>query len=506
MLILSSEQVKKAEAAADARGISFEKMMEKAGCGCADFILKKYPAAEKATVLIGKGKNGGDGFVIARRLCEAGKKVTVISLFDAPFDPLSEKNRGKLPPRVKAMTYHADGDMILQEIRSADILIDAVFGIGFRGELPAHVTPLFKEANAASAVKIAIDIPSGLSALQPPAGEIFQADVTLSMLALKREHVLAPFRRYCGETHVIPIGFSLGAPRGVLSMTTDEAASLLPERPSNANKGTFGKALIIAGSRRMPGAAVIATNGALNAGAGLVQLAFPDECIVSVMTKLTECVFLPMATAENGEFLADDLSELISALDKCSAAAIGCGLGTGNNSEETVLSVIRSAKSPLVIDADGINILASHKDVLKEAKAPILITPHPGEMARLLGTDPATVNAARESTALSFAVRHNVYVLLKGENTVVASPDGRLYINPTGCAALSRGGSGDLLTGIVTALLSQGASPFDALRLGAYLHGLAGDIAESRYSSYSATVERITGCLADAFLKISGSK
>lgn len=506
MLILTNERVRKIEDTANAQGLSYEKMMEKAGCGCADFILKRYPAAEKAVVLCGKGKNGGDGFVIARRLCEAGKKVTVISLFDAPFDALSEKNRAKLPPKVKAMTFRADFDMIAQAIHASNVIVDAVFGIGFKGDLPAHIIPVFREVNAASAVKIAVDIPSGLSADQNPEGEIFRAEVTLSMLALKREHVFAPYRKFCGETHVIPIGFSLGAPRGALSMTLTEAAKLLPVRPADSNKGTYGKALIIAGSRKMPGAAVIATGGALNAGAGLVQLAFPDDCIIPVMTKLTECIFLPLASSEDGEISAADPSELHEALHSCSAAAIGCGMGTGKCSEESVLSVVRSAEKPIVIDADGINILASHKDILKEAKAPVLITPHPGEMARLTGTDIKTVNASRESTARNFAVKHNVYVLLKGANTVVAAPDGRLYINSTGSPALSRGGSGDLLTGITTAFLAQGVKPFEALCLAAFVHGLAGDIAEAKYSSYAATIERITACLADAFLKISESK
>ena len=505
MLILSNERVKKIEAAANAQGLPFEKMMEKAGCGCADFILKRFVSAEKVLVLCGKGKNGGDGFVIARRLCEAGKKVIVLSLFDAPFDALSESNRAKLPPRVKAMTYRADADMISQAIHAADVIVDAVFGIGFKGKLPEHIVPFFREVNAANAVKVAVDVPSGLSADQTPDGEIFRADVTLSMLALKREHVLTPYRRYCGETHVIPIGFALGAPRGVTSMTFAEAAKMLPVRPADSNKGTFGKALVIAGSAKMPGAAVMAANGALNAGAGLVQLAFPNDCILSIMTKLTECVFLPMPS-ENGEMSAQELSELTEALEKCSAAAIGCGMGTGENSTQTVCSVIRTAAKPLLIDADGINILASHKDILQEAKAPVLLTPHPGEMARLTGKNIASVNAARERIAVQFAVKHNVYVLLKGANTVVAAPDGRLYINPTGSPALARGGSGDLLTGIAAAFLAQGLEPFQALCLAAFVHGVAGDIAEEKYSSYAATVERITGCLADAFLKISESK
>ena len=505
MLILSNDRIRKTEETANAQGLSYEKMMEKAGKGCADFILSRYPYAGSVTLLCGKGRNGGDGFVCARYLAEADVEVNVIRLFASQSDALSDKKYKEMPNTVNVLQHPADCTEIVRAIKYADVIADAGFGIGFKGELPELIKKLFAVCNASNGVKIAIDLPSGLSFEQTPGAGIIKADHTLSMLALKREQVYSPFREYCGEVHIIPIGIKLNNPKAAFSLTSEEAAKLLPPRPNDSNKGFFGKALVIAGSRNMPGAAVIAANGALNSGAGLTQLAFPDACMAGVMSKLTECTFLPLSTADNGEFDPDGIKYVLSALSKCTAAAIGCGMGTGENSAEMLDAVVSSSRVPLIIDADGINILSQHKDILKKANCPVLLTPHPAEMARLTGSAVTEINDARNTAALKFAVTNNVYILLKGSSTVVASPDGRLYVNPTGCSALARGGSGDLLTGIAVSLLAQGLSPFAALCEAAFIHGKAGDIAAERFTSYAATVERIISCLPDAFLKITES-
>lgn len=506
MFILTNEQIRQAEETANVQGLTYEEMMEQAGKGCADFIIKRFTASKKIAVLCGKGKNGGDGYVLARYLCNAGKNVSVIRLFDTYSDELPEKNRNKLPDKIKVFTYPIFSSNIFRALQTADIIVDAIFGIGFSGSLPLTVRRVLSAAAVSPAVKIAIDMPSGLSIDREPEDSILKADHTLSMLALKREHITAPHKYYCGEVHIVPIGIGLRSKNLPYSLTLHESSVLLPARPHESNKGTFGKAMIIAGSINMPGAAVLAAKGCINSGAGLTQLVFPDKCAVGIVSKLSECVFMPLPTAENGEFSPYCLPRLSEALARCSAAAIGCGIGHGENSEELLTSVLAMCACPLVIDADGINILASHKDILKEAHCPVLLTPHPGEMARLTGTDTDTVNANREKIALDFAREYNVYVLLKGPNTVIAAPDGRHCINATGGAGLARGGSGDLLTGITVSLLAQGSAPFDALCTAAFVHGLAGDIAESRYTSYASTVERTADCLASAFLKISESK
>lgn len=506
MLILSGDRIRKTEEAANSQGLSFAKMMEKAGGGCADFILSRFPCAETVCVLCGRGKNGGDGFVIARYLALAGLSVSVIKVFSCFSDDLSEANKRRLPENVRLLQYGEDDAEISEALRHTDIIVDAVFGTGFKNSLPEDIRRLFTLCNACKAVKIAVDVPSGLTCSQYPDATIIKADHTLSMLALKREQIYSPHRSYCGSTHIIPIGIDISCSKTLCALTQSEAASLLPKRPFNANKGSCGRALIIAGSRKMPGAAVLAAKGALNSGAGLTQLAFPDCCADGIMPKLTENIFLPLASDENGEFAVSCKNELTAAISLCSAAAAGCGMGTSENSAEILRHIVRTSRTPLIIDADGINILSKHMDILKEAVCPVLITPHPGEMARLTGVTANAVNASREAAAFKFAVSYNVYVLLKGENTVIASPDGRVYINPTGCSALARGGSGDLLTGIAVSLLAQGLAPFEALCLAAYIHGLAGDIAAERYSPYAATAERLISCIPGAFLKISESK
>ena len=366
MLILSNEQIKKAEKRADSKGLGYEKMMENAGRGCAGFLLERFAFMQSVTVLCGKGRNGGDGFVIARILSQAGIEVTVVRVFDSSSDELSEKKRQQLPDEVTVLGYPADLAKIQSAVKYTDILVDAVFGIGFRGSLPDGVKELFAFCCRADCIKVAIDLPSGLSVNTAPDDRIIKADYTLSMLAFKQEQVFAPHRWYCGETHIIPIGIHLDNPKAPFSYTAGEIANIIPKREYNAHKGSFGRALLIAGSRQMPGAAVLAAKGALSAGAGLTQLAFPDAACVGIQSKLSECIFFPLPTGENGEISPDGLPELRQALSRCSAAAIGCGLGTGI--PQLLTDILQSCAVPLIIDADGINILSQHKDILKEAK------------------------------------------------------------------------------------------------------------------------------------------
>ena len=212
---------------------------------------------------------------------------------------------------------------------------------------------------------------------------------------------------------------------------------------------------------------------------------------------------LPLNTAPDGSIAAENAAALAERFSRYTAAAVGCGLTVSDEPAAVLETLIRQYPGTLVVDADGINLISLHKDILENASGNLLLTPHPAEMARLTGLTVQEVNDAREKTAASFAAAHNVTVLLKGVNTVVASPDGRVYINPTGASALSRGGSGDLLTGIITAFAAQGLNPFDAACLGAYLHGLTGQIAERKFTSYAATMERIVSCIPDAFSEMT---
>ncbi len=505
MVILSPEEIRKAEDCANKAGLSYEEMMENAGMGCAEYILKSYPDSKNIVIICGKGKNGGDGFVIARGLWQAGKCVSVIHAFSSPSDELSEKNRMCIEGCADIFDGSKITKSIISLINKADIIVDAVFGIGFKGKLPENVKELFGIVNKTSAVKIAIDIPSGLSVKSESVADCFTADETLSMLCYKAEHIYKPFSDICGKTTVIPIGFECS--EGMLqTKTPEEIKALLPHRPYNSNKGTFGKALIIAGSRNMPGASVIATKAALNSGVGLTFLAFPDNIYNTVTAHLTECVFRPLPSGENGGFSPEGIKKIIEELPSFDAIAMGPGVGTDKGAEILICEIIKNYKGKLIIDADGINIISRNINIIQESEAQIALTPHPGEMARLTGLSIKEINSKREDIAREFTSAYGVTLLLKGANTVVASPCEALYINPTGSSALSRGGSGDLLTGLIVSFAAQGLSVTDAAILGAYVHGLAGETAEKKFTAYGASVENITECVPKALSKIISGK
>lgn len=501
MLILTPEQIRSVEAKADSAGLSYLRMMEKAGRGCAEYILKNCRNARNIVILVGKGKNGGDGFVIARHLYNACKFVTVIKLFDKPSDTLSESRRNELSKDLPVLVYSRDKSKCSEAILNADVVVDAVFGIGFSGALPEDVKEAFGLAENTNAKKIAVDLPSGVS-VDGIADGAFKADVTLSMLCYKREHVYKPFADMCGKTEVIPIGINISSDTGIFTLTESEIKSRLPERPFNSNKGTFGKAAIIAGSYKMPGAAVLAAKGAISCGAGLVCMIYPDVCRDAICNAVPECVNEPLETAFDGTVAAKNGERITEILSGCDAAAVGCGLGVTENTEAVLDTVLRTFDGTLIIDADGINILAKNPDILKNTKATVAITPHPGEMGRLMGMTPGQINDSREKAAVAFAKKYGVYVLLKGVNTVIADPDGRVYVNTSGSTALSRGGSGDLLTGMITSLCASGVPIFDALIVASYLHGKAGECAAEKYTPYAASTARIAECIGEAFLSI----
>lgn len=504
MLIFTPEEIRNAEEKANTNGLSFEEMMENAGKGCAEHILKNYPALDNITVICGKGKNGGDGFVIARFLAKAGKNVKVLCVFPCKSDPLSEKNRERIKTLVPIIDAHTLTEEICQIIDSSSITVDAVFGIGFKGDLPDNIKAVFDRVKESRSVKIAIDIPSGLSAESQSTSDCFKADETLSMLCFKKEHVYAPFRSFCGRVKVIPIGFTVDGK--LFSKTEKEIADLLPVRHFDGNKGTFGKALIIGGSYKMPGAAVICTKASLGSGAGLTSLAFPDKIYTTVTSHLTECVFRPLSSDENGELSKHAFEELQNGLTSFNAVAIGPGLGSGKGAKETVSQIVKNAKGKLIIDADGINAVADNINILKESSADILLTPHPGEMSRLTKKSIEQINSNRIETATDFARSYGVTLLLKGANTVIAFPDGSAYINPTGSTALSRGGAGDMLTGLAVSFAAQGMSISDCAVAAAYIHALAGEKAEEKYTAFCSTVEKINECVPEVLSNLINGK
>ncbi len=475
-----------AECNAVERGISFPQLMENAGTACAELIKKHFCISEdnpqKVLIICGKGKNGGDGFVIARKMREYGCAVKIILACGEPKDEISQNMFALAKDMdIDILTYENDPAPLEIHIKETDIVVDAVFGTGFTGALNEPLSELANAVNSSEAQTVAIDVPSGANCDAATVdGAVFKADITIAISACKPIHVIKPFNEFCGKTVIADIGMiesDFTKLDSVTCFTLDakDIKKTLPERKSVSNKGTYGKALLVCGSMKMTGAATLAAGGALRTGAGLVTLAFPQSAYPAIAPKLTEPLLLPLESNSEGTVAFSALSEITDAAKKATAVLIGCGLGFNNDTEKLVHGAIKEIKSPMIIDADGINALSTNIDILKEAQAPVILTPHPGEMSRLCGKSIPEILAAPAAVAYKFAQEYGVTVVLKGANTVVCNPDNAVYINTTGNAGLARGGSGDLLAGMTTSLVAQGMKPFDAAVCAVYLHGLAAD-------------------------------
>lgn len=498
MRVLTASQIRAVEERAVDTGLDYLRLMENAGSACARFIAEKaqisMESGTAATVVCGKGKNGGDGFVIARKLYDKGAQVCVVLAMGQPAaaDALEMYTRMTALP-IEVVRYDTQRDLALEKIRTAQVLVDAVFGIGFYGEPNEQIAQLLRSMSASPALKIAIDMPSGVNcdvSLAPQSA--FHADCTAAISTLKPAHVLFPAAAFSGEVSVVRIGIPdicYEDEDGMLfSIEESAVCSCFSPRDPVSNKGDYGHLLSICGSRNMPGAAVLAARGAVLMGAGLVTAAFPEGAYAAIASKLTEPLLLPLYANRQGTFAQAALPELCAAMEKASTILIGCGLGVNDDTAYLVSEILSAASCPVVLDADGINIAAAHIDILKAAKAPLILTPHPGEMARLCGCTAAEIQADRAGAARRFAREYGVTLVLKGANTVVA--DGRtasLLVNRTGNPGMAKGGSGDLLAGMLASLAAQGMEPLKAAAAAVYLHGLAGDEAAKHYSMCGMT-------------------
>ncbi len=513
MFVVTSKQMYKAECNAVARGISFPQLMENAGQACAR-IIKKHFAIDKSNaknilVICGKGKNGGDGFVIARAMWEFGCNVTVMLACGEP----KAQDAVEMFSLVEAtgidiVRYNNNLTLLRPLLDAADIIVEAVFGTGFSGSLDHSLSVLAQAVNAAKAKVVSIDVPAGADCDKASVqGAAFKADMTIAISAYKPIHILKPFNQYCGRLVVADIGITNDDFRNIDSVTcftldSKDIRAMLPKRKPVSNKGTYGHALCVCGSMRMTGAAYLSVSGALRTGAGLVTAAFPLSAYPAIAPKLTEPLLLPLESNFEGTFAFSAMADIIEASKRANAMLIGCGIGFNKDTTKLVHNVIKEAKYPLIIDADGINALSTNIDILKEAQAPIVLTPHPGEMSRLCGKSVAEIIANPVAIAYEFAKKHNVTVVLKTANTVVCSPNTNgIYINATGNSGLARGGSGDLLAGMTVSLVAQGMSPFNAAVCAVYLHGLAADVVAEKTSMRGMLPSDVLNALPELFSK-----
>ncbi len=466
-------------------------LMERAGEGIVAAILQRFArAAEKGVLIVaGKGNNGGDGFVVARLLKK--KRIPCEVALLARRDELTVDAAHNLFAwsKLRGKTTEIDGgrlELLRQRFAKNGLVVDAILGTGIK----SAVTGLFAEAitlmNTSGLPIIAVDIPSGMNSdTGQPLGVTIQAEMTVALGYPKLGEVIHPGLTYVGELVVADIGIESRALADVapqIELLDREAMRwLVPRRQADTHKGTYGHLLVVAGARGKTGAAILSCRAAMRSGAGLVTLAAPGALNGIFASSLVEVMTEPLGdeTSEQLEMLSDaDWRPLI---ERKNALLFGPGIGVSHATHSATRWLLGNLAMPWVIDADGLNNLALELDRLRRAKTAPILTPHPGEMARLIGKSTADVNGDRIEVARSFAVAHRCHVVLKGARTVIATADGKVFVNPTGNPGMASGGMGDVLAGIIAALLGQGLAAEDAMKLGVYLHGYVGDrAAESK--------------------------
>ena len=469
-------------------GVSGIRLMENAGRGGArvlDDLVGGF-RGKRIVILCGKGNNGGDGFVIADLAAAAGASVSTFLL--ATRDEVKGDARHHLDRarknglEIEEILETEDLERIRSALANASAAVDALLGTGIRGGPRGLVAGAIETLQDAGCPVLAVDVPSGLNADTGRVdGPCAAATRTVTFGLPKIGQFRFPGRFLCGALFCVDIGLPPAAAAAekvnVRLIAARGGAALLPRRRPDAHKGDCGRVLILAGSTGFTGAAALSAHGALRSGAGLVRVGVPESLNDILEVKLTEAMTRPLPEVRKHRCLAlrarGDIQRLVAAAD---CVGLGPGLGAHRETVELVRRIVLDIQAPLVLDADGINALAGAPEILRTRTAPTVVTPHPGEFARLTGLGSEAVRSDPIGSAQTLAGEASVIVVLKGAPTVVAVPCGRTYVNPSGNAGMASGGSGDVLTGILAALIGQGMDPETAACLGVYLHGLAGDL------------------------------
>ncbi len=461
-------------------GISSRTLMETAGRAVAEAIARHYPEKRRPLVACGGGNNGGDGYVIARVLAEQGRGVvpTVLDLARPEAQsPEAKSNRELLGAAGVSVVRAADASELHALLEASDLIVDAIFGIGLTRLIEGSIAEVMRALASSGKPCVAVDIPSGLSSeTGRPLGMALDAELVVSFGLPKLGLALAPSasRILVADIGLPAESIERGRVRAhVLSRAA--AARLLPARPLDGHKGTFGHVLVVGGSPGKTGAVLLAARGALRAGAGLVSLATPRALLPIYASALAEAICVVLEDTPGDGLDSAHSAALQAELDTRDALVLGPGLGQTPGSVELARTLLSHARVPAVVDADALNAFAGQLESLR-SDSPRVLTPHPGEAARLLGCTSAEIQQDRPAAARALAARSGAIAILKGARSVIAAPDGALCVNPTGGPGLAAGGSGDVLAGLVGALLGQGLSAWDAARVGAYLHGSAGEL------------------------------
>lgn len=459
-------------------------LMERAALETAAVIKEEHIKADDVWVVCGSGNNGGDGLAVARLLYLEGKSVRVVFF--------GEESKATEETRKQLAILKAYGILIEKEIpseKAPDLLVDAVFGIGLSRTIEGEYAELLKQMNEVSAVKLALDIPSGVNASDGNVmGVAFRADYTVTFAYGKIGMYLWPGNEFCGKILIRQIGIDekswLGKKPAVSAYTMQEL-NQIPPRKSHSNKGTYGKVLLIAGSVNMAGAAIFAAKAAYTMGCGLVRVYTPEENRQIIQQAVPEAILTTYA----GKRI--ESQELVEAIQWADVIACGPGIGTGDLSKSIVKNVLKNAAVPVVLDADALNIIAEDTGLLLRPHTDLIVTPHLGEMSRLTGDRVSFIQTRLTETAEEFARQYNVVCVLKDEHSVVSIPYGQTYLNLSGNHGMATAGSGDVLTGVLASLLAQGMHTEQAAPLGVFLHGLAADEILEETGSYGMLAEDI---------------
>ena len=483
-------------------------LMENAGAAVADFVVSRYPAAKRIGVICGKGNNGGDGFVAARKLQAAGKEVRLM-LLAQPSELQGDaaemfKKLGLVPVVVRA-SEELKSDQA-RTVFASEVLVDAILGTGFRPPVRGLYAKAIDLINEGNIPVVAVDIPSGADAdvRGEQTGAVARADSIVTFTSPRPAHVFGGLTP--GPTIISPIGSPEEAIVSALRLnliTAREIAPLIGPRAAAANKGSFGHVLVIGASLGKAGAAAMAGMSALRVGAGLSTIAAPKSVLVTVAGFHPEVMTEPLEETDAGTISMRARKRVDALVKGKTVFAVGPGISRNPETADFVRATVKKHLIPMVLDADGLNAFEGHANELKGKSRTLVLTPHPGEMARLTGMTVAGVQRERINIAREFAGKHGVILVLKGHRTLVARPDGEVWVNTTGNPGMATGGTGDILTGMVAGLMAQNPERvFEAVVAAVHLHGLAGDVARESLGEHSLVATDLVRALPEAFRRV----
>ena len=517
MKVLTSQQMKDIDRRAiEDLGIIGPILMENAGIQIVLAIRERFLDLEdeNITVLAGKGNNGGDGFVVARHLFNQGCRIQVLLLSkmnelkgDAA---LNARIAEKIGVPIFEITTEKHWVSHRRKLSASTVVVDAIFGTGLTKPALGLYKTVFDSVNRLEAFIIAVDIPSGLSSdTFEPIGPCVKADLTVTLAAPKVAHLFPPSENFMGERVVADISippFLFDDKSMKLELVEPQAITpLFSKRSKDTHKGTYGHLFVLSGSLGKTGAAVMAGKAALKMGAGLVTVGTPKSCLSLVARSMVELMTVPLPETSDKTFSEEALDLSLSLREGKDAFLIGPGISTHDSTRKFVKAFLPHVRVPVVLDADALNILVPHPEILKSLKIPVILTPHPGEFARLLDCTTNEVLKNKLDLVSRFAQEYGVYLVLKGYRTLTATPDGKIFINPTGNPGMATAGSGDVLSGMLAAMIIQEKNILPAVLAAVYVHGLSGDIAAERLGEKSLTARDIIRYISSAIKTISDS-